>query len=58
VNQASGDVEYGESSDPRYQQYNEQDHPDAHVASLSPSRARGRVGQSRKKYSPGLAELS
>jgi hypothetical protein len=42
VNQAAGDVEYGESSDPRYQQYNEQDRPDAHVASLSPSSVRGR----------------
>jgi hypothetical protein len=36
VNQASSDVEHRESSDPRYQQHNKQNCPDAHLVSLSP----------------------
>jgi hypothetical protein len=47
-------MEYGESSDPRNQQYNKQDHPDAHIASLSPYRARGIAGQTGRNISPGL----
>ena len=58
MNQASGDVEHGEPSDPRYQQYNEQNCPDAHVVSLSPCRARQSKGKPEETFSSGLHGLS
>jgi hypothetical protein len=54
VNQAASDVEHRESTDPRYQQYDEQNCPDAHLVSLSPCRARQGKGKPEETRSTGL----